>query len=77
MPNQSCSSGVEVMLIGCVPRAARPRRGWSIRYTGKRRRRNMFWNPSRPSGVVSHVLADCPWPCQKTRGSFLAFTGTW
>jgi transcriptional regulator GlxA family with amidase domain len=20
----------------------------------------MFWNPSRPSGVVSHVLADCP-----------------
>jgi hypothetical protein len=33
--------------------------------------------PLAPSGVVSHVLADRPWPCQKTSGSFLAFTGTW
>src|SRR5256886_6461337 len=25
-------------------------------YTEKRRRRKIVWNPSRPSGVVSHVL---------------------
>ena len=75
MPNQSCSSGVAAMLIGCVPRAARPRLVDQV--DRESAAQEDILEPLAPSGVVSHVLADCRWPCQKTSGSFLAFTGTW
>ena len=54
---------------------ALPRRGWSITYTPYPLRRNMFWKPSRPSGVVSHVFPVCPPPCSITKGSGWALTG--
>ena len=37
----------------------------------------MFWKPSRASGVVSHVFADWPAPCHMTIGYFRGFTGSW
>jgi len=73
--NQSCSSGVGLIVASTRLRAAAPRRGWSINTTPNRRRRKMFWKPSRPSEVLSQVLEDWPAPCSMTMGSLRAFTG--
>ena len=41
MPNHNCSSGVGVIVLWTMLRPALPRRGWSIVYTPKPRRRKI------------------------------------
>ena len=38
-------------------------------------RRKIFWNPSRPSGVDSHVRFVCAPPCSKISGYFFGCIG--